>query len=63
MELAGLGWEDKKKMVHDIIEKLVIYDSGEVEVKGCLPLFNQKVGYKHIGRHSAIAKRRQKYLV
>jgi len=43
--LTELGFEDRKRVVQDIIEKVIIKDAGEVEVIGNLPEFSKKVGY------------------
>ena len=52
--LKTLSWENKKGIVRDIIDKVVIYDGGKVKVIGHLPKFNQKVGYEFIGRICSI---------
>jgi len=54
--LGAVGWEDKKKLVHDIISHVNVFDGGEVEVKGHLPLFDQKVGYEPIYRNCGITQ-------
>jgi site-specific DNA recombinase len=57
--LSDMVVNDKKKIIHDIIDKLVIYDSGEVEVKGHMPEFsqtNQKLGLYNGYRNCGVAK-------
>lgn len=49
--LADMGVEDRKDTIHDIIEKVIINDSGEIEVRGCLPEFSQKLGQYAKSRH------------
>lgn len=61
--LTGMSWDDRKKVLSDIIERIVIYDSGQVEIKGCLPIFNQKVGYGASDRNCRFAQRGQVHLV
>jgi len=55
--LTDLGLEDRKKIIHDIIERVIINGSGEVEVRGCLPEFNQKVEYGTESRNCRFTKR------
>lgn len=61
--LQSMFQQDKKKTVQDIIEKVVIYDKGEVSVRGHIPLFTQNMGYELTSRHSRIAKRGKKHAV
>ncbi|TSC84480.1 MAG: Uncharacterized protein G01um101416_1067 [Microgenomates group bacterium Gr01-1014_16] len=61
--LAEIAWDDKKKIIRDIVDKITIYEGGEVELRGHLPLFDQKLGYEPIGRDSRISKCWQEYAV
>lgn len=55
--LTDMGVEDRKNVIHDIIEKVIINDSGEIEVRGNLPEFNRKLGYATKSRNCWFAKR------
>lgn len=57
--LVEMDFDNRKRTVQDIIEKVIIKDSGEVEVRGSLPEFNNKVGYGTESRNCRIAKRRE----
>ena len=61
--LEEIGVEDKKRVVHDIIEKVIINDSGEVEVRGNLPEFSQKVGYGTESRNCRFTERGEVYVI
>lgn len=37
---------DKKKLVQDIIDKVIIFDEGKVRVEGHVPQFTQYMGYE-----------------
>lgn len=45
---------EKKKLVHDIIDKVTFYDKGEVRVEGHIPQFAQKLGYEPKRRNCGI---------
>ena len=55
--LEDMGFDERKRTVHDIIEKVIINDSGEVEVRGNLPEFSKKVGYVTESRDCGVAER------
>jgi len=55
--LVDMGVEDKKAIIHDIIEKVIINDSGEIEVRGYLPEFSQKLGQYAKSRNCGVTKR------
>jgi hypothetical protein len=57
--LAEMGVEDRRDTIHDIIERVIINRSGEVEVRGCLPEFNQKLGQYAKSRNCGFTKRRE----
>lgn len=59
--LVEMGVEDRKDTIHDIIERVIINRSGEVEVRGCLPEFNQKLGQYAKSRHRRFTKRGEVY--
>lgn len=48
--------EDKKKVVQDIIEKVTIFNKGEVRVAGHLPQFTQYMGYELERRYCRTSK-------
>lgn len=57
--LSGLDFSDKRKTVQDIIDKVIIKDLGQVEVRGHLPLFDHKLEYEPISRNCWTTKRRE----
>lgn len=61
--LEDMDFDERKRTVHDIIEKVIISDSGEVEVRGNLPEFSQKVGYVTKSRNCWVAKRGEVHIV
>lgn len=54
--LADIAREDKKKIINDLVDKIVIYEGGEVELRGHLPLFDHKLGYGAIDRDCGVAE-------
>ena len=54
--LMEMGVEDRKDTIHDIIEKVIINGSGEVEVRGYLPEFSQKLGQYAKSRNCGVTK-------
>jgi site-specific DNA recombinase len=56
--IRELDLEDKKKTIHDIIDKVVIHDEGKIEVRGHVPLFTHNMAYEPIHRHCRFTKRR-----
>jgi len=54
-----LDLEDKKKTIHDIIDKIVIHDEGKVQVMGHVPLFAQNMAYESLHRHRRSPQRWQ----
>jgi len=56
--LENMDKDDQKRIIHDIIDHVVIYDKGEIEVKGHIP-FTQKMGYETIYRNRRSSQRRQ----
>ena len=61
--LTELGFEDRKRVVQDIIEKVIIKDAGEVEVIGNLPEFSKKVGYGTESRNCRFTECGEEYVV
>ena len=55
--LMEIGVEDRKDTIHDIIERVIINGSGEVEVRGCLPEFSQKLGQYAKSRNRGVTER------
>jgi hypothetical protein len=52
--LTEMGVEDRKNIIH---EKVIINNSGEIEVRGSLPEFSQKLGQYAKSRNRRSAKR------
>lgn len=57
--IKELDLENKKKTIYDIIDKVVIHDEGEIEVRGHLPVFAQNMAYESICRYHWSPKRRK----
>ena len=61
--LAKIAREDKKKIIRDLVDKITVYEGGEVELRGHLPLFDHKLGYGAIDRNCGAAECGQEHAV
>lgn len=50
--IRELNLEDKKKTIHDIIDRVVIHDEGKLEVMGHVPAFTPNMAYEPKHRDS-----------
>ena len=57
--LIDMLLENKKKIIRYLVDKIILYEGGDIELTGHLPQFEQKLGYLHGDRDSGITKCRE----
>lgn len=50
MVLKEILLENKKKIIRDLVDKITVYEGGDIELAGHLPQFDQKLGCFHGNR-------------
>lgn len=55
MLLKEMSLENKKRIIRDLVDKITVYEGGDVELTGHLPQFDQKLGCFHGDRDSWFA--------
>jgi len=54
--LMDMQKDDKRKIITDLVDKITVYEGGNVALEGHLPLFDQKLGCFHGDRNCGITQ-------
>ncbi|OGC91815.1 hypothetical protein A2876_04615 [Candidatus Amesbacteria bacterium RIFCSPHIGHO2_01_FULL_48_32b] len=56
MVLKDMLLENRKQIIRDLVDKITVYEGGDIELTGHLPQFDQKLGYFHGDRDCGVAE-------